>query len=296
MTDDQTAPSAPARRAVTPLIMGVVNASFDSLLGGVDARAAGELARSMVDSGASILDCGGQSLRTDSGEITVEEEKARVLPVIEAVAAACPGCTISVDTYRAPVARSAIEAGAGIVNDPSGLLHDDLAAVVAETGADLVVAYSRATPKVRMTRDQLVADPVADGIAFLAERLAVLRGVGVGSDRVLVDPGPDLGKSPEQSIEVLNRSPEIRRALDGPRFLWPVSKKDFVGAVVRRIPSERGPGTFGALSAIDFGPGDVVRVHDVAGVADFFAVRAALLDGWDGPLDLPEDVRYDPGR
>ena len=63
-----------------------------------------------------------------------------------------------------------------------------------------------------------------------------------------------------------------------------------------RIPSERGPGTFGALAAIEFGPGDVVRVHDVAGVADFFAVRAALIDGWEGPLDLPEAVRYDPGK
>lgn len=283
-------------RAVTPLIMGVVNASFDSLLGGVDAASAAELARAMVGSGASILDCGGQSLRTDSAEISIEDEKSRVLPVIDAVVAACPEATISVDTYRAAVARSAIEAGARLVNDPSGLLHDDLLEVVSQTGADLVVAYSRATPKVRMTRDQLVEDPVADGIRFLTERLAVLRGAGVGSGRVLVDPGPDLGKAPEQTIEVLRRASEIRDALGGPRFLWAVSKKDFVGAVVDRPPSQRGPGTFGALSAIDFRPGDAVRVHDVAGVADFFAVRAALVNGWEGTLDLRGEVRYDPGH
>ena len=283
-------------RAVTPLIMGVVNASFDSLLGGVDAAGAADLARQMVDDGASILDCGGQSLRTDVGEITVEEEKSRVLPVIEAVAAACPGVTISVDTYRAPVANAAIEAGAGLVNDPSGLLHDDLASVVASSGSELVVAYSRATPKVRMTRDQLVEDAVADGIAFLTERLAALAGAGIGGDKVLVDPGPDLGKAPEQTIDVLRRGAAIRDSLGGPRMLWAVSKKDFVGAIVGRIPSERGPGTFGALSAIDFREGDVVRVHDVAGVADFFAVRAALTSGWEGTLDLPEEVRYDPGR
>lgn len=276
--------------------MGVVNASFDSLLGGVDAASAAQLARAMVDAGASILDCGGQSLRTDSGEISVEEELSRVIPVIEAVADACPEATVSVDTYRAPVARRAINAGATLVNDPSGLLHHDLVEVVSETGADLVVAYSRATPKVRMARDQLVDDPVTDGIRFLSERLAALRGAGVVSERVIVDPGPDLGKAPEQTIEVLRRAPELREALGGPRFLWALSKKDFVGAIVERAPSQRGPGTFGALSAIDYRPGDVVRVHDVAGVADFFAVRAALVNGWEGTLDLREDMRYDPGR
>ena len=279
----------------TPLIMGVVNASVDSLLGGVDAAGAARLAVEMVEGGASILDCGGQSLRTDQGEITVDEELSRVMPVIEAVRAACPDTTISVDTYRAGVATEAIAAGAGLVNDPSGLLHEDLAGVVAAAGVDLVLAYSRATPKVRMTRDQLVEDAVADGVAFINERIEVLEAAGVDRSRVVVDPGPDLGKSPDQSIAMLHRGPEIRREGGGGRFLWAVSKKDFIGALRERTPSQRGPGTFGALAAIEFQPGDIVRVHDVAGVADFFGVRAALTDGYDGPLDLPEHVRYEPG-
>jgi dihydropteroate synthase len=288
-------PTLPAP-AVTPRIMGVLNASLDSLVGGVDAEGAARLAVTMRDAGASVLDCGGQSLRTDQGEISLAEELGRVLPVIEAVRGACPGTTISVDTYRAAVAREALAAGASLVNDPSGLLDPDMAAVVAEAGVDLVLAYSRATPKVRMTRDELVDDPVGDALGFLGDRLEALAAGGVAGSQVIVDPGPDLGKSPEQTIEVLHRAGEIRRALGGPRILWAVSRKDFVGALVHRAPSERSAGTFGALAALPFEPGDLVRVHDVAGVADFFAVRAALLDGWEGPLELREEVRYDPGR
>ncbi len=279
---------------VTPLIMGVVNASLDSLVGGVDAAGAVELALEMRAAGAAILDCGGQSLRTDQREITEGEEISRVVPVIEAVGAACHGTTISVDTYRAEVARAALAAGASLVNDPSGLLHGDLAEVVADAGVDIVLAYSRATPKVRMSRSDLAADPVGDGLEFLAARLEMLEALGVRRTQVVIDPGPDLGKSPEQTIAVLHHARELRRELGNPRFLWAVSRKDFVGALVNRPPSDRSAGTYGALAAIDYTPGDIVRVHDVAGVADFFTVRAAILDGREGVLDLPESVRYDP--
>lgn len=281
-------------RSVTPRIMGVVNASVDSLTGGVDAAGAKELASEMVSGGASVLDCGGQSLRTDVREISVAEELERVLPVIEAVHASCPGAAISIDTYRAEVAVAAIAAGASIVNDPSGLTDPDLPEVVAEHGVDVVVAYSRATPKVRMTRDKLVGNPMADGIAFLRDRLARLRAAGVDQKRVILDPGPDLGKSPEQTIAVLRGASRLRSALGVDRVLWAVSRKDFIGALVERMPSGRDPGTFGALSAIEIRPGDIVRVHDVAGVADFFKVRSALIDGYVGTLDLPEKFRYDP--
>jgi dihydropteroate synthase len=274
--------------------MGVVNASLDSLTGGVDAARAKDLAAEMVASGASVLDCGGQSLRTDRREIAVAEELDALLPVIEAVVAACPGCAISVDTYRAAVAAAALDAGATLINDPSGLVDPEMAELVAERDVDLVVAYSRATPKVRMSRDRLVASPMADAIAFVRDRLHRLEGAGVDRKRVILDPGPDLGKAPEQSIAVLRGTPRLRAALDVSRVLWAVSRKDFVGALVRRMPSGRDPGTYGALSAIEVEPGDIVRVHDVAGVVDFFRVRAALLDGIDGTLDLPEKYRYDP--
>jgi dihydropteroate synthase len=279
--------------AVTPLIMGVLNASLDSLTGGVDAAGAAALAVEMVAGGAAVLDIGGQSLRTDQREITVAEELDRVEPVIEAVKEACPTTTISSDTYRAAVAARTLELGATLVNDPSGLIDPGMVEVVAASGADLVLAYSRATPKVRMTRAQLVDDVVADGIAFLSDRLEQLEVGGVDRRRVVVDIGPDLGKSPEQTIAVLRQAAAMRRALGGVRMLFAVSRKDFIGALVERTPARRGPGTFGALAAIDFRDGDMVRVHDVGGTADFFAVRAALLDGWEGELDLPEHVRYE---
>jgi dihydropteroate synthase len=273
--------------------MGVLNASLDSLTGGVDAAGAAELAVEMFAAGADVLDIGGQSLRTDQREISVVEELARVEPVIEAVRVACPGAVISSDTYRAEVAARTLGLGASLINDPSGLIDPAMVEVVAASRADLVLAYSRATPKVRMTRDRLVADAVADGVAFLSERLDRLEAGGVDRRRVVVDIGPDLGKSPEQTIAVLHRAEMMRQALGGVRMLFAVSRKDFVGALLERSPARRGPGTFGALAAIDFAQGDLVRVHDVPGTADFFAVRAALLDGWEGPLDLPEHVRYE---
>ena len=274
--------------------MGVLNASLDSLTGGVDAAGAAILATKMVGNGAAVLDCGGQSLRTDQGEVSIAYEIARVVPVIEAVRVACPNATLSVDTYRAPVALAGIEAGASLVNDPSGLRDSDMIDVVRDADVDLVLAYSRATPKVRMTRDTLVGNPLADGREFLAQRLDRLGAAGVDLARVIVDPGPDLGKSPEQTIAVLHDGARLRRELGDVRFLWAVSRKDFIGALVGRTPSHRSAGTFGALAAIDFAEGDIVRVHDVAGTADFFAVRAAVTDGYEGILDLPEDVRYDP--
>jgi dihydropteroate synthase len=280
-------------RAVTPRIMGIVNASLDSVVGGVEADGAGALALSMVASGASVIDVGGQSLRTDQPEVPVATELARVEPVLAAVRAACPGATISVDTYRAPVAEAAIAAGATLVNDPSGLRDPELADVVAAHGVDVVLTYNRGTPKVRLARGQLVEDPVADCRQFLARRLEALAAAGVPAGRVILDLGPDLGKAPEQTISVLHHAAETRDALGSHRLLWALSKKDFIGALLGRRPALRVAGTFGALAAVEFREGDLVRVHDVAGVADFFAVRAAIRNGHEGHLELPPDLRYD---
>ncbi len=277
---------------VVPEIMGVVNASVDSLTGGVDAAQARDLALQMVSAGASVLDVGGQSLRTDQAEKTVAEELAIVVPVLEAVVPVAGAATVSIDTYRSPVASAAIGLGAGIVNDPSGLLDPEMASVVAEEGVDLVLAYSRATPKVRMTRGDLVDDPVGDCRAFLTQRLETLTDAGVQPAQVIIDVGPDLGKSPDQTIAVLRSVGALRGEFPGHRFLWAVSRKDFVGALTNRPPTGRAAGTFGALAAVALQPGDIVRVHDVAGTAEFFAVRKALATGVEGPLDLPESVRY----
>ncbi len=276
-----------------PQIMGVVNASIDSLTGGVDAATAAVLASEMVGAGATVLDIGGQSLRTDRVELTIEEELANVVPVLEAVLPIADGARISIDTYRAPVAEAAIGLGARLVNDPSGLIDPSLADLIADHDVDLVLAYSRATPKIRMERSSLVGDPLADCRVFLRDRLGTLAAAGVDSSRIVIDVGPDLGKSPEQTVAILRGVSELRAELGDHRYLWALSRKDFIGALIEKPPSGRSAGTFGALAAVDMRPGDIVRVHDVAGTAEFFEVRRAIAEGIKGALDLPEAVRYD---
>jgi len=286
-----------SQRLATPRIMGIVNASLDSVLGGVDAGGAAQLAAAMVVDGASVLDVGGQSLRTDRAEISVSEELDRLLPVLDAVRTACPDTTLSVDTYRAPVAAAAIDGGARIVNDPSGLCDEHLVDVVAEREVDLVVTNNRAQPKVRLGRSALADDPVTECLDRLAAGVERLAEAGVQPTRLLLDPGPDLGKSPDQTIAVLHATPGLRvqlRERFGPvRFLWALSRKDFIGALLRRRPAGRVAGTLGALAAVPFEEGDLVRVHDVAGAADFFAVRRAIIHGHEGSLELPVELRYD---
>jgi dihydropteroate synthase len=277
-----------------PRVMGILNVSVESFSGGVvgpdDAVRA---AASMLADGADILDIGAQSLRTDQDELDVDVEVSRLLSVLEPVRAAFPDAVISADTYRYEVARAAVEVGVQMINDPSGLLDDRIGELVASSTTDLVLAYNRSRPKHRITREELVADPVADCVEFVRARLRRLQDVGVDPARVVFDPGPDLGKSPDQSINLLRAMPEVRDALDLDRVMWALSRKDFIGALLHRLPAGRWSGTLGAMSALDVRDGDVLRVHDVRGTSDFFAIRRALLDGVQGPLVLPDELRYD---
>lgn len=277
-----------------PLVMGVLNASSESFSGGVvgpdDAVAA---AAAMCEAGAHVLDIGAQSLRTDQDEIDVELEIARMVSVLDPIRRALPEVAISVDTYRHQVAEVAVAHGATMLNDPSGLSDDRLADVVAKSGVHLVVTYNRARPKQRLRRDELVADPVQDCVDFVGERVRRLLDEGVDPAQLVFDPGPDLGKSPDQTIEVLRAMTELRERIGVPRVLWALSRKDFIGALLRRRPAGRWPGTLGAMSALDVRDGDVLRVHDVQSTVDFFAVRRALIDGVEGPLELPVELRHD---
>ncbi len=278
-----------------PRLMAVLNASPESFSGGVvDPDGVVDAARSHLAAGASILDIGGQSLRTDQDELPVEVEAGRSVPLIRACREAFGphGPDISVDTYRAPVAEAAVAAGATIVNDPSGLRDPDLLSVVASTGVQVVVTYNRARPKVRLSAADLAEDPVADGVAVLGERIDRLVAAGVETSRILVDPGPDLGKSPAQTIEVL-RSLGAFRSFGCP-LLLALSRKDVIGAVLSRPPGERAAGLDGILAAIDLGPEDVVRVHEPGVVRDFYVMRAVVSGAVDVPadLELPVHLRH----
>jgi dihydropteroate synthase len=186
-----------------------------------------------------------------------------------------------VDTYKAPVARAALDAGAALVNDVSGLRDPGVASACAEAGAGLVITHTRAAPKQKLFPGY--ADVTDDVLRFLRERTLVARGCGVADERIVLDPGLDYAKTPAETVELL-RELRTLHALGRP-LLLAVSRKDFVGALTGRRPSERLAGTLAAVAAGVERGAAILRVHDVAEVADFLRVRAAL-SGADVPADL----------
>ncbi len=279
-----------------PWLMGIVNATPDSFSDDgahrtLDERV--ELARSLIDAGADIIDIGGESGITNRPPVAPEEEIERVVPLIERVRTELDAL-VSVDTYKPAVAYAAIAAGAAIVNDVSGLRDPELADVCAGTGAGLVLMHTRAAPKEKLL------DPTLDGLVgadvkrFLRELISVAMAHGVAFDQLMLDPGPDFGKTPAQTVEVLRELSDLH-ALERP-LLLAVSRKDFVGAITQRSPRERLPGTLAAVGhGVDAGV-HVLRVHDVAEVADFLAVRAALAGdtALDSELRLAAELRREP--
>jgi dihydropteroate synthase len=257
-----------------PTLMGIVNAtpdSFSDVQGDKPLAALVERAHELVEAGAAIVDVGGESGRTDRSAVSEGEEIARVVPLIERLAR--DGIAVSVDTWRAPVACAALEAGAVLVNDVSGLGDPELARACASSGAGLVITHTRVAPKTKGFPEY--DDVVADVLELLSERAGVARDLGVAADQLLLDPGIDLAKTPAQSVELLRRLAEIGSL--GRPLLLAISRKDFVGAVTGRSPGDRDAGTLGAIEpALDVEVGTLLRVHDVRGAADFLAVRAAL--------------------
>ena len=276
--------------------MGIVNATPDSFSDDgahrtLDQRV--ELARSLLDAGADIIDIGGESGRTDQPPVEAEEEIERVVPLIERVAGEL-GALVSIDTYKPAVAYAAITAGAAIVNDVSGLRDPELADVCAGTGAGLVLMHTRAAPKEKLL------DPTLDGLVgadvkrYLRELISVAMAHGVAFEQLMLDPGPDFGKTPAQTVEVLRELSDLH-VLERP-LLLAVSRKDFVGAITRRPPRARLAGTLAAVAhGVDMGV-HVLRVHDVADVADYLAVRAALTGeaSVDSELRLATELQREP--
>lgn len=261
-----------------PWLMGVVNAtpdSFSDVSGekSVDDRV--ELAASLIASGADIIDIGGESGVTNAPAVDPSEEISRVVPVIERVAGEL-GAVVSVDTYKPAVARAAIEAGAVIVNDVSGLRDPELADVCAGTGAALVIMHTRARPKEKLLDRSMDGRMLDDVIGFLQERMEVAIDRGVREESLIVDPGPDFGKTPSQTVEVLRGMPRLAGL--GRPILLAVGRKDFIGAATGRPPREREAGTLAAFAWGARSGGHVFRVHDVAACSDFLVVTD-LLEG-----------------
>jgi dihydropteroate synthase len=276
------------------LLMGILNASPDSFSDGIEASVEERVARgrALLAAGADILDVGGESARGDRPAVPVQEEIARVVGPIEALASA--GALVSVDTYKPEVAEAAIAAGAAIVNDVSGLRDSEVAAVCARTGAALVLMHTRVAPKGTLLDPDAYEDVVADVVGFLRERVEVARAAGVGEEQLILDPGPDFAKTPAQTVAVLRRLDALR-ALGRP-LLLAVSRKDFLGAIVGRTPAERDAATLAAVGFAADAGAEIVRVHDVAAAADFLAVRAVLRgERVLGPVEGLTPDRYPDG-
>jgi dihydropteroate synthase len=274
---------------MSPELMAIVNAGPDSFSdpGRRDVGELAERARGLAAEGASIIDVGGESGRTDRPAVPETEEIERVVPLVERLART--GLRVSVDTWRAPVARAALAAGAAMINDVSALSDPEVAEACAESGASLVITHTRVPPKQK--RFPEYADVMEDVIALLLERIDEAKARGMDEERLVLDPGLDLAKTPAQSVEVLRRLPELT-ALGYP-VLVAASRKDFVGALTGRPPAERDAGTLAALEAAVEGGASILRVHDVAGARDYLAVRDALHGRREAP-HLDESLRREP--
>jgi dihydropteroate synthase len=271
-----------------PVLMGIVNATPDSFSDAQGPKEVDELverAVALLDDGAAIVDVGGESGRTDTDAVPVEEEIARVVPLVERLAA--QGALVSVDTWRGPVARAALEAGAAMINDVSGLSDESIAVACARAGAGLVITHTRSAPKTKAFPEY--DDVVLDARGFLDERMRAAEALGVAPEQMVLDPGIDLAKTPAQSVELLRRLPEL--ASLGRPLLLAVSRKDFVGALTERPPADRDAGTLAAVGVAVHGGARIIRVHDVAGARDYLRVHDALANGADGELKLAAELR-----
>ncbi len=261
-------------------LMGIVNATPDSFSDGgrfLDPGKAIDHALALIGQGAAILDVGGESTRPGSEPVALQEELRRVLPVIEGIAGVGAGrAQISIDTSKGSVARAALAAGAGLVNDVSALRADpEMAAIVAESGADCCLVHMQGEPRT-MHRDPHYEDVVNEVKAFLEQRLEFVVGEGVEERRVLLDPGIGFGKTARHNLQLLVRLDELV-ALGRPIVVG-TSRKSFLARIAQAPPeSDRLAGTLATnVLALERGA-SVFRVHDVAPAREALAVAAATL-------------------
>jgi dihydropteroate synthase len=266
------------------LVMGILNVTPDSFAdgaylvgedGAVDTTRTLEAALAMEASGADILDVGGESTRPGSHPVSETEELRRVLPVLRAVAGRLR-IPISIDTCKAGVARAALSEGATIVNDISGLRYDpQLAGVVAESGAALVLMHMRGRPQT-MYAEAEYGDVVTEVAAELGESIRLATDAGVETERLIVDPGVGFAKRAAHSYGVLAHLHELATALDRPLLVGPSRKSFLVDAVSNRPAPERDWGTAAAVAAAVLAGAHIVRVHAVDEMAQVVRVAEEI--------------------
>jgi dihydropteroate synthase len=268
-----------------PLVMGILNVTPDSFSDGgryLSPDAALVQALSMLEARADIIDVGGESTRPQGAvSVSADEEARRVVPVIEAIARERPDAVISIDTVKSGVARAALDAGAHIVNDVSGLrLDPEIGAVCAGQGAGLVLMHSRGDVSTMATFEHASYGEVVDEVmAELRQRVDIARTAGVGDAQLVVDPGIGFAKKTEHSLAILGALP--RFAAWGFPVLVGLSRKRFIGDIIgAREPLGRLNGTVGAnVAALALGA-RIFRVHDVRENREALDVAWKVIGGW----------------
>ncbi len=267
----------PSRRA---LIMGILNITADSFSDGgqfLDFSAAVTQGRAMAAAGADIIDIGGESTRPFATPVSLQEELDRVVPVIAALRRDLD-TPISIDTYKAPVAREALAAGASLVNDISALRFDpDMASVVATAGVPVVLMHMQGTPQ-----DMQVApryDHLLEEIKeFLQGRIAFAETAGIDRRRIIIDPGIGFGKTLDHNLEILQRLEEFQDL--GCPLLLGASRKAFIGKILDLPADQRDIGSLGVIALARCRRAHIIRTHNVPWARQVLTVVEAILHGY----------------
>jgi len=252
-------------------VMGVLNVTPDSFSDGgayFALEAAVEHARAMAAEGASIIDIGGESTRPGADSVSVDEELARVVPVIEELRAADVDAVISVDTSKAAVMRAAVAAGAGLINDVRALREPGALQAAAELNVPVCLMHMQGDPRTMQTNPRY-GDVIADVAAFLSQRVAACIDAGIGRDRLLLDPGLGFGKTLEHNLTLLKHLDAFSR-LRLPLVVG-LSRKRLIGAILNADVGDR---LYGSIAGAVIAAGNgarIIRAHDVRATVD--AVR-----------------------
>ena len=252
----------------TPVIMGILNVTPDSFSDGgsyADDDAAVEAAKKMVEEGALIIDVGGESTRPGASPVSIEEEKHRVLGVIERLAG--EGICVSIDTRHAEVAQAAVQAGASIINDVTGFRDPAMVEVAKGCDAGLVVMHMQGSDPRTMQDEPVYQDVVSEVVGYLAKRAAELEEAGIAHERICLDPGPGFGKTADQTITLMRNFHELVHL--GYPTMVAVSRKSYIGKAYKiDDPKERDSASAAeALMACELGA-SVIRTHNVALTAE----------------------------
>ena len=263
-------------------IMGILNITPDSFSdGGVfykNIDKAVEHVSQMLENGADIIDIGGESTRPGATPVPVEEEMERVIPVIKAIRKELgDNFLISIDTYKAEVAKAAINEGADIVNDISGMTFDPkMAETVAQLDCPVVINHTRGRPT-EMQKDVYYDDVVLEIIEFLENQINYGISKGIRKDRFIIDPGIGFGKLVEHNIEIIKRLPEFK--VLGLPILIGISRKSFIGVILKNLmgkddvpPKDRINGSLGATAYAVLNGAHIVRTHDIKETAEFLTI------------------------